>query len=188
MKKFIPTCAIAAALAAGVHAQDSTTTTRTQVKADDAKAITATGCLVQGIAPGAFALRGAITARGEEVTSRTRTKSDVDRDESRVRSETRTKAEGDHDRVSTGTVVVYDLSPRAGVDLAANVGQQVQLTAILLDRGKGDADVKIKEDTKVDREHAPDARSRTESKITVDRGNGPRLNVISVKSLGQSCT
>ena len=36
MKRLIPTLAIAAALATGVHAQDSKTTTRTQVKADDA--------------------------------------------------------------------------------------------------------------------------------------------------------
>lgn len=188
MKKLLPTCAIAAALAAGVHAQDSTSTTRTQVKADDAKAITATGCLVSGLAPGAFALRGAVTARGEEVTSTTRTKTDVDRDESRVRSETRTKADGDHDRVRSGTVVLYDLSPRAGIDLAAHVGQQVQLTAIMLDRGKGDSDVKITEENKVEREGARDSKTRTESKVTVDRGNGPRLNVISVKPLGQSCT
>jgi hypothetical protein len=188
MKQLIPICAIAAAFAAGVHAQDSTSTTRTQVKADDAKAITATGCLVSGLGPGSFALRGAVTARGEEVTSTTRTKTDVDRDESRVRSETRTKADGDHDRVGAGTVVLYDLSPRAGIDLAAHVGQQVQLTAVMLDRGKGDADVKIKEDTKVERDGAPDTRNRTESKVTVDRGHGPRLNVISVKPLGQSCT
>ena len=188
MKRLISTCAIAAALAAGLHAQDSKTTTRTQVKADDAKAITATGCLVPGLAPDVFVLRGAITARGEEVTTKTRTKADVDNDESRVRTDTRTKAEGDRDRVGAGTVVMYDLSPRAGVDLAPHIGQQVQLTAILLDRGKGDADVKVKEETQVDREHAPDSKSKTESKITVDRGSGPRLNVISVKPLGQRCT
>jgi len=158
------------------------------VKADDAKAITATGCLVQGLAPGAYALRGAITARGEEVTTKTRSKADVDGDEARLRTDTRTKAEGDHDRVGHGTVVLYDLNPRTGVDLATHVGQQVQVTAIVLDRGKGDADVKIKEDTRVDNEHAPDTKSKSESKITVDRGNGPRLNVISVKPLGQSCT
>jgi hypothetical protein len=93
-----------------------------------------------------------------------------------------------HDRVSSGTVVVYDLNPRAGVDLAPHVGQQVQLTAILLDRGKGDADVKIKEDTKVDREHGKDSETKSDSKITVARGDGPRLNVISVKPLGQRCT
>jgi hypothetical protein len=188
MKKWIGTCAFAAALAVTAHAQDSTVTSRTQVKADDAKAITATGCLVPGLAPGAFALRGAITARGDEVTSQTRTKTDVDNDEARVRTETHTKAEGDHDRVSGGTVLLYELSPRAGVDLTAHIGQQVQVTAIVLDRGKGDADVKIKEETNVDREHGSDGKSKTESKITVDRGNGPRLNVISVKSLGQSCT
>ena len=187
MKRLIPTLAIAAALATSAHAQDSKTTTRTQVKADDAKAITATGWLVAA-APGAFALRGAITARGEEVTTKTRTKTEVDRDESRVRTESRTRAEGDHDRVGHADVVVYDLTPRAGVNLATHVGQQVQVTAVMLDRGKGDADVKVKEDTRVENENAPDGRSKTESKITIDRGDGPRLNVISVKPLGQSCS
>lgn len=187
MKRLIPTLAIAAALAGGVHAQDSKTTTRTQVKADDAKAITATGCLVAA-APGAFALRGAITARGEEVSTRTRTKTEVDRDESRVRTETRTRADGDHDRVGHADVAVYDLTPRQGVNLASHVGQQVQITAIKLDRGEDDAEVKIKEDTRVENQNAPDGRSRTESKIKVERGDGPRLNVISVKPLGQSCS
>ena len=86
----------------------------------------------------AFALRGAITARGEEVTTKTRTKTEVDRDESRTRTETRSKADGDHDRVGHADVVVYNLAPRAGVNLAAHVGQQVQVTAIKLDRGEDD--------------------------------------------------
>jgi hypothetical protein len=188
MKRWISTCAVAAAFSVAAHAQDSTSTTKTQIKADDAKAITATGCLVPGLAPDVYALRGSIIARGEEVTNKTRTKTDVDRDESRVRTDSKTKAEGDHDRVGTGSVVMYDLSPRAGVELAPHVGQQVQLTAILLDRGKGDADVKIKENTRVDRENAPDSKSKSESKITVDRGDGPRLNVLSVKPLGQRCS
>jgi hypothetical protein len=157
MKIWIPTCAIAAACAASVYAQDSTVTTRTQVKADDAKAITATGCLVPGLAPGNFSLRGTIVARGEEVNSKTE------------------------------TAVLYELSPRTGVDLTAHVGQQVQVTAIVLERGKGDADVKVKEETEVDRDDGKDGKSTTESKLTVARGSGPRLNVISVKSLGQPC-
>lgn len=187
MKKLISTCAFAAAIVGTASAQDSNVTTRTQVKADDAKAITATGCLVPALAPGAFALRGSIVARGEEVSSRTETRTEVDRDESRVRTETRTRAEGDRDRVSAGTTILYDLSPRAGVDLTQHVGQQVQVTAVMLDRGKGDADVKIREETKVDREDGKDTKNRTESKITLERGDGPRLNVISVKSLGQPC-
>jgi hypothetical protein len=188
MKRLIPVCALAAMFAATAHAQDSTTTTRTQVKADDAKAVTATGCLVPGATAGSFALRGAITASGEEVSSKTQTKTEVDRDESRVRTETRTRAEGDRDRVGAGSVLFYNLSPRSGVDLAAHVGHQVQLTAIVLERGKGDADVRVKEETSVERDRGRDSESRTESKITVDRGDGPRLNVISVKPLGQSCT
>jgi hypothetical protein len=186
MKRWISTCAIAAACAVPAYAQDSTTTTRTQVKADDAKAVTATGCLVPGASAGSFALRGAITARGEEVSSRTRTRTEVDRDESRVRTETRTRAEDD--RSHAGAALFYNLSPRAGVDLAAHVGHQVQLTAVVLERGEDDAEVRIKEETRVDPERGSDRKSRTESRVTVERGDGPRLNVISVKPLGQGCS
>ena len=186
MKRWISTCAIAAACVAPAFAQDSTTTTRTQVKADDAKAVTATGCLVPGASAGSFALRGAITSRGEEVSSKTRTETEVDRDESRVRTETRTRAEGDRGR--TGAALFYNLSPRAGVDLAAHVGHQVQLTAIVLNRGEDDAEVRVREETRVDREDGRDTKSRTESRVTVDRGDGPRLNVISVKPLGGNCS
>jgi hypothetical protein len=188
MKRLIPVCALAAMFAATAHAQDSTTTTRTQVKADDAKAVTATGCLVPGATAGSFALRGAITARGEEVSSKTQTRTEVDRNESRVRTETRTRADGDRDSTGVGSVLFYNLSPRAGVELAAHVGHQVQLTAIVLNRGEDDAEVKIREETRVDRENGRDGRTRTESKVTVDRGDGPRLNVISVKPLGGNCS
>jgi len=189
MKRLISTCALAAALAVTAHAQDSTSTTRTQVKADDAKAITATGCLVSGVAPGSFALRGGVTASGDEVTTKSRVKTEVDRDETKVKSDTRTKADGDHDRVGAGGLVLFDLNPRAGVELGSYVGQQVQLTAVMLDRGKGDADVKIKEETHTDREHGADSQSKSETKLNVSRGTGgPRLNVLSVKPLGQSCT
>jgi hypothetical protein len=188
MKRFISACAMAAAFAATAYAQDSTTTTRTQVKADDAKAITATGCLVPGLAPGVFSLRGTIIARGEEVSSKTRTETEVDRDSTRTRTETRTEAEGDRNRVRRGTAIVYDLSPRAGVDLTPHIGQQVQVTAILLDRGKGDADVTVKEETRVDGDNEREGRSRTETRLRVDREDGPRLNVISVKGLGQKCS
>jgi hypothetical protein len=170
------------------HAQDGTVKSKTQIKADDAKAITATGCLIPGLAPGSFALRGGIVARGDEVTTKSRTETDVDKDGATTKSKTRTDADGGHSRVAPGGVVMYDLSPRAGVDLAANIGHEVQLTAIMLDRGKGDADVKIKENTRVDPDHGKDSESKTETKLNVERGNGPRLTVLSVKSLGQTCS
>ena len=188
MKRLIPACAIAAAFAATAYAQDSTTTTRTQVKADDAKAITATGCLVPGLAPGVFSMRGTIIARGEEVSTKTRTETEVDRDESRVRTETRTEADGDRGRVGRGTAILYELVPRTGVDLTPHIGQQIQVTAILFERRKDDAEVEIREETRTERDGGRDGRSRTESKITVNRDDGPRLNVLSVKPLGQKCS
>ena len=187
MKRLMSTCALAAALAATAYAQDSTTKTRTQIKTDDAKAVTATGCLIPGLAPGLFALRGGVTASGDELTTKSRTKTEVEKDEVRTRTDTKTTADGDRARVGAGGIIVYDLSPRAGVELAPHVGQQVQLTAIVLDRGKGDADVKIKEDTRVDADKGGDGKSKSETKLRLSRGDGPRLTVLSVRSLGQSC-
>lgn len=189
MKTFISTFALAATVAAALHAQDSTVTTRTQVKADDATAIIATGCLVAGVIPGSFALRGGITATGEQVTTKSRVETDVKGDETRVRADTSTKAEGDNDRVRNGGVTLFDLSPRTGVELASHVNKQVQVSAIMIDRGKDSAEVTIKEEAKVERENERDSKGRSETTLDVERGRGnTRLTVLSVKQLGATCT
>ncbi len=188
MKHFISTFVLMAAVVAAPQAQDTTATTRTQVKADDATAVSATGCLIAGVVPGSFALRGGVIARGNEVTTTSRVETNVDKDETRVKAETSTKADGDRERVRAGGVTLFDLSPRAGVELASHVGHRVELMAVMLDRGKGDANVTIKEETKVDRENGRDSNGKTETKIDLERGRGnPRLTVLSVKQLATSC-
>ncbi len=187
MKLLISTFVLATAVAA-LQALDNTVTTRTEVKADDATAVTATGCLVTGIAPGSFALRGGIIATGDKITTTSKVETNVDKNETRVKADSNTKAEGGNDRVRSRGLTLFDLSPRAGVELASHLGQRVEVTAVMLDRGKGDADVTIKEETKVDRENARDSKGTSETKVTIERVPGnTRLTVLSVKQLAGSC-
>ncbi len=186
--KFISTLALAAAVAATLHAQDSTVTTRTEVKADDATAVIATGCLVAGVAPGSFALRGGITGTGDEVTTKSRVETEVNRGETSVKAESSTKADGGRERVRAGGITMFDLNPRTGVELGSHVGKQVQVTAVMVDRGKDSADVTIKEESKVERDNARDAKASSETKLEVERGRGnTRLTVLSVKQLAATC-
>ena len=91
---------------------------------------------------------------------------------------------------TSGTVVSYTLVPRSGVDLTTHVGQQVEVTGVLIPAaGKGDDDAKIKveQKTKADVEDAPDAKSNTKAKVEVPRGAYPQLAVTSVKMVGATC-
>jgi hypothetical protein len=191
MKVLFSTCAIAAALAASAYAQDSTVTSQTKVDVDDARAITATGCLVHAPGTKTFMLMGAVTGGGDELTSKTRIETDVDGNDTEVKTEARTEVERDDDRPvgTSGTAKIYELSPRDGVDLAAHAGKRVEISAVEVDakNGDDDAEVEIKEETKVERDDAPDAKVESETKAELPRGANPRLMVVSVKQVAASC-
>ena len=184
MKLLMPIGALVAALVSA-GAQDTTVKSRTEVKADDAKVLTMTGCLRRD-ADGAFTLIGGMSAVGDKVTTDTKVKSDVDRDDATVKSRTKTKT--DDGAVATSGTSTYLLMPRGDVNLAAHVGQQVQVSAIMVERGEGDADVKIKERTKVDPENADDSTARTKTKIEVPKSPLGSYSVVSVRMLGSPCT
>lgn len=189
MRALLPACAVAVAMAVSASAQDSTVKSKTTVKADDARTVVMTGCLTQ--TGGSYMLAGATTATGEDLTIKSKVKTDVDKDKTEVR--TRTQAEIDHDdddAVGTsGAATMYMLDPRAGVNLAAHVGHKVQISGVMLDPAKGDddAEVTIREDTRVRTEDAPDARVRTKTKAELPRGAHARLSVVSVKPMSGSC-
>lgn len=190
MKALIPACAMAIAMAAAVHAQDSTVTSKTQVSADDARTVVATGCLQQAPGTKTFTLAGASMVTGEDLTAKTRVKTDVDKDDTTVKAESTTKVDRDDRAVGTsGTVKAYELSPRAGVDLSAHVGKQVEISAVMLDAAKGDddAEVKIKEETKTKVDDAPDSKVESVTKAELPRGDNARLTVVSVKQIAASC-
>ena len=191
MRALITGSIVALALGVTAAAQDSTVKSQIKVSGEDARAVTMRGCLQQTAGSG-FLLLGAVTASGEDLTSKTKTKTDVDDDEKSVKSKTATKVDSDDKKNvgTTGTAAAYVVLPREGVDLAAHSGKEVELTAVLVDARRGgdkDADVTIREKTKVDSDNAPDATVESKTKAEVPRGATPRLTAMSVKSLGRSC-
>jgi hypothetical protein len=189
MRALISACALAMVMAVSANAQDSTVKSKTKVNADDARTVVMTGCLMQ--TGGTYMLSGTTAATGEDLTIKSKVKTDVDKDETEVKA--RTDAEIDHDdddAVGTsGATMMYVLDARAGVDLAAHVGHKVQISGVMLDPAKGDddAEVTIREDTRVKNDDAPDARVRTKTKAELPRGAHARLSVLSVKPLSGSC-
>jgi hypothetical protein len=91
---------------------------------------------------------------------------------------------------TSGTVVSYTLVPRGGVDLTTHIGQQVEVTGVLVPAaGKGgdDAKIKVQEKSKAEIEDSPDAKSKSNTKVEVPRGAYPQLAVTSVKMVGATC-
>ena len=183
MYRIFSAAVVALGIAAAASAQDTTTQSKTKVSADgDARTITLTGCLERG--PGSlFTLRSSGAVASDDVTTKSKTKTEVDRDETRTKSRTDIE-HGDH-RETTGLAATYQLTPQQGVDLAGHVGRRVQIIAVALKPGKDDADVKIKDQTKIERKNAPDAEQKSETERTISRRDG--VTVVSVKPIGGAC-
>jgi len=64
---------------------------------------------------------------------------------------------------------------------------RVQLSAVMVEPGHKDADVKIEDKTKVDPEHGDDATARSKTKTEVPRSAFAEYTVVSVKPLGTTC-
>lgn len=184
MRRFIPICALVAAVTVGLGAQDTKVNSRTKVKADDATVVSLTGCLMQNTA-GEFTLDGTVAAAGDDVKTKTTVKTDVDRDRTKVTSSTKADADG---RVGTsGRMSTYMLVPNGDIALAPHVGQQVQVSAILLHPGEDDADVKITDKTTVDPEHTRESTRRSKTKVRVEDAPHGSYNVVALKALGTPC-
>ena len=192
MKKvIIPACFLAAALGVTANAQDrdNTVTTKTQVKADDARTVHLKGCLVQTPGTGLFVLNDAVAVTGGDLTTESRVKTDVDNDKTKVEMKSTVKVDDD-DRKTVGTagaMKVYELSAASGVNLAQYVGKQVQVSAVMVDAGKGTANVKMETTTKVDNDDAPDTKEKVTTKAEIPQGPRPRLTALSVTGSTQSC-
>jgi hypothetical protein len=186
MKLLFPALALAVAFPAAAGAQDSTVKTRTNIKADDARVMSMTGCLRQDIASGVYALDGIIASSGKELQTDSKVKTDVDKDKTTVRGKTETKA---HDgAVATGgSTSTFLLVPGNNVDLASHVGERVQISAITVQPGHGDADVKIREKTKVDPDNAPDTKANSKTKLELPRSPAGQYTVMSMTSTGRRC-
>jgi hypothetical protein len=162
MRRVISACAVALCFAAAsVSAQDDATLkSKTKIKTDDGKVITATGCLTGG--PSSYTLARATPAAVEE----------------RVTVGT------------SGTVVSYTLVPRDGVDLTTHIGQMVEVTGVMVPaatKHDDDAKIKVQEKSKAEVDNAPDAKSKSNTKVEVPRGATSQLAVTSVKMIGATC-
>ena len=191
MYRIIPVAALALGMAVSVAAQDSTVRSRTKVSGDDARALTLTGCLERGPA-GVFTLNNATARSSDEVTTKSKVETDVDNHGDDVRTKSRTEVEHDDGRRAgiAGLKASYELSPNQGVELASHIGQQVLVTAVAIDAKKGDDDAKVKveDETKVDRENAPDSKVKTRTEAEVPRGDRSKVTVLSVKTVAPSCS
>ena len=185
MRRIILGGALALSLGVAAAAQDTEIRSRTDIKTDDARAVSMTGCLQRDIA-GNFSLYGTAIKSKDGVTTETKVQTENDRDESKVTTTTRSRAEDG--RVGTsGTLATFLLTPRDGISLTPHVGQQVQISAVMVDRDSGDAEVKIEEKTEVNRDDADDRSKRTKTEVEVERGPAGHYTVVSVKALGSAC-
>ncbi|HEY3157788.1 MAG TPA: hypothetical protein VGJ78_02410 [Vicinamibacterales bacterium] len=184
--RLFPVAIMVAALSVALSAQDSKVKSRTNIKADDATVTSMTGCLRQQVATGVYTLDGTLATSGKEIESKSRVKTDVDRDKTTVRGKAETKADGGAVATS-GTTSTFLLVPANNVDLASHVGERVQISAIMVKPGSGDADVTIKDKTKVDPEGAPDAQSRSKTKLELPRTPAGQYTVMSITPTGSRC-
>src|SRR5215510_9346808 len=176
---------VALALSTTASSQDSKAKSRTDIKAHDAKVMSMVGCVRHEPVSDSYLLVGTVTAAGDNLTTKTKVKTDVDNDKSKVQAKTETKG---NDAVGTaGAVSTYLLLATPKVNLAPHVGQQVRIAALQVEKGHGDADIKIKDETKVEREGAPDSKSDSKTKLELPRSPNSAYSVVSVTPLGRAC-
>lgn len=150
--------AVVFALAGSVallNAQDTKTTTVTKVDGKAGQMVTYTGCVQSGTETKTYILSKVVPM---------------------TKSETTVGTAG----TTTVTSTTYALVPDQKVELQTHVGHKVEVTGMMIPAG----DSKTTTTTKVERDDAPDSKT----KETVKRDNDlPQFRVISVKNLAESC-
>lgn len=138
-----------------VNAQDTKTTTVTKVDGQAPQSVTYTGCVQSGTETKTFILNKVVPVS---------------------RSTTSVGTTGS----TTTTTTTYALVPDQKVELETHVGHKVEVTGMMIPAGES----KITTTTKIDRDDAPDSKT----KETVKSDNAyPQFRVLSVKNLAESC-
>ena len=191
MRALLSAGALALAFGVSAGAQDSTVKSKTKIDADDARAVVMTGCLQRAPGSSVFTLAGATGVAGDDVTLRSKVKTDVDDDDVEVKTQTRAEIDKDDDRPvgTSGAARTYEVSPHTGVDLAAHVGHRVEIAAVMLDPANGDDDAEIEISTRTETrvEDAPDGKAKTKTEVELPRGAHARLTAMSVKPIAGDC-
>ena len=137
------------------NAQDTKTTTVTKVDGKAPQTVTYTGCVQTGTETKSYILSHVVPM---------------------TRSTTTAGTTGS----TTTTTTTYALVPDQKVELETHVGHKVEVTGMMIPAG----DSKVTTTTKVDRDDAPDSKT----KETVKSDNAfPQFRVLSVKNLAESC-
>ena len=160
MKRSIAALAVALGCSCviAVSAQETKTTTETKTEGAAAKATTVsyTGCMQTGTET-----KSIVLAKVQPVSKTT---------------ETAVGTGG----VTTTTTTTYALVPGEKVEFQTHVGHKVEVTGMMIPAGES----KTTTETKVDREDAPD----TKTKETVKTDNPlPQFRVMSIKDTNESC-
>src|SRR5262245_13223734 len=135
-----------------VNMTAQTTESKTKVEAEHAKPISYTGCIQTGTETRTFVLNNVVPVSKTETVGTS----------------------------GTMSATTYALIPEGTVQLQQHVGQKVEVQAVLIEPGKGDAKV----ETKTKTAEGTEQKTKTE----IERGPLPQLKVISVKQLAESCT
>ena len=136
MSRMFASFAVALGCAVALHAQDTTTTTKTEVKANDAKTITYSGCVQAGTEPRSFILAKVMPV-GKTTTTEVGTSG-----------------------TTTTTTTTYALMPAEKVELQQHVNHKVEVTGVMIPAG----DSKTETTTKTEREGAPDTTVKEKTK------------------------
>jgi hypothetical protein len=162
MKRIIVAFGVTLVGAALLQAQDIKSTT--QVKADDAKPVVYTGCLQTAAETKAFILENAIPQK-------------------QTSSTTTTVGQGGAQQSTSTTTTTYSLIPGEKIEFQKNVGQKVEVTAVMIPAGKDTSKIETK--TKTEVEGQPDRKVETKEKIP--QGDMPQLRVVAIKQLSDRC-
>jgi len=136
MSRTITGFAMALACAVALHAQDSNTKSKVEVKGD-AKTVKYTGCVATGTQTRSYVLSNVLP----------------------VGSTTSTEV-GTAGTTTTTTTTTYALVPAEKVELQEHVGHKVEVTGVMIPAG----DSKIETKTKIDNEHGPDTTIKEKTK------------------------
>ena len=155
MKRFAAMVFALGCSVAFVQAQDTKTTTTTKVEGKAPQAVTYTGCVQTGTETKSYILSKVVPV---------------------TRSETSIGTAGS----VTTTSTTYMLVPDQKVELQSSVGHKVEVTGMMIPAG----DSKVTTTTKVERDDAPDSKTKETVKSDNDH---PQFRVISVKNLADRC-
>ena len=140
-----------------VSAQETKTTTETKTEGGKATTVTYTGCMQTGTET-----RSVVLAKVQPISKTTET------------------AVGTGGVATTTTTTTYALVPGEKIEFQTHLGHKVEVTGMMIPAGES----KTTTETKVQREDAPD----TKSKETVKTNNPlPQFRVTSIKDTNERC-